>query len=90
MDWQESDTYFLLLRRILTIIIGLELIRFIQTFSIETLIEILIFLLARKVLIMEIDENYAGLLVVVSSLCLLIGMQAFVRRYAHTKLINPH
>ncbi len=75
MDWAESDTYFLLLRRILALAIGVELIRFIQTFDINTLLEILIFLMARQIILMEMNEHYEYLIDVVIGTAIFIGLR---------------
>ena len=77
----EPDSYFLLLRRILALAVGIELIRFFVTNHITVLIDILIFLLARQLLLIEMSEDYTHLLSISVAIALFISVRILVRRY---------
>ncbi|MCA9363451.1 hypothetical protein KC851_03965 [Candidatus Kaiserbacteria bacterium] len=83
MDWSQSDTFFFLIRRILALIIGIELVRFIYTYKIETLLEIIIFLLARQLILIEIEGTHEYLLPTVLSVSVLLGLHI-----AHKKFVK--
>lgn len=72
LDWSESDTFFYFLRRIFALLIGIDLVRFMLSFENDTLLEILIFLLARQVILMEIEGDYTHLLGVTIGIAILI------------------
>lgn len=50
MDWAITDTYYELINRVLAIIIGLELVRMLISHSIAAVLELLAFVIARKML----------------------------------------
>lgn len=80
MDWSESDTYFFLIRRILALAIGIELVRFIYTYEIDTLLEILIFLIARQLILMEVDHDYTHLLSAVIAISIFISLRILLKK----------
>lgn len=50
MDWSVTETYYELINRVLAIIIGLELVRMLVSHSIASVLELLAFVIARKML----------------------------------------
>lgn len=50
MDWSLTETYYELINRVLAIIIGLELVRMLVSHSIASVLELLAFVIARKML----------------------------------------
>ncbi len=50
MDWSITDTYNEAINRVLAIIIGLELVRMLVSHSIAAVLELLAFVIARKML----------------------------------------
>ncbi len=50
MDWSDTDTFYALIYRVLIIVIGLELVRMLVTHSIAAVLELLAFVIARKML----------------------------------------
>lgn len=50
MDWSLTETYYELINRVLAIIIGLELVRMLISHSIAAVLELLAFVIARKML----------------------------------------
>jgi hypothetical protein len=50
MDWRETDTFYDLIYRILLLVIGLELARTLVTHDLMAVLELLAFVIARKML----------------------------------------
>ncbi len=50
MDWSQSETFYQFIYRVLLLIIGLELARMLVTHSISAVLELLSFVIARKML----------------------------------------
>lgn len=50
MDWGKSETFYEFLYRILLVVIGIEFVRMLLTHSIEAVLELLAFVVARKML----------------------------------------
>lgn len=50
MDWSVTETYYELINRVLAVIIGLELVRMLVSHSIASVLELLAFVIARKML----------------------------------------
>lgn len=50
MDWSQTETFFELIYRVLAVIIGLELVRMLVSHSISAVLELLAFVIARKML----------------------------------------
>jgi hypothetical protein len=67
LDWSATDTYYELIHRVLAVIIGLELVRMLVSHSIAAVLELLAFVIARKMLKPELV-----------SLDILAGVVAFV------------
>lgn len=56
MDWAESDTFYELIYRVLLLVIGLELVRMLVTHSLAAVLELLAFVIARKMLKPELTS----------------------------------
>jgi hypothetical protein len=67
MDWNLTETYSELINRVLAIIIGLELVRMLVSHTISAVLELLAFVIARKVLKPELE-----------SVDVMLGVLAFV------------
>ncbi|HBE73533.1 MAG TPA: hypothetical protein DDW31_05540 [candidate division Zixibacteria bacterium] len=50
MDWSETETFYELIYRVLLLVIGLELVRMLVTHSLAAVLELLAFVIARKML----------------------------------------
>lgn len=68
MDWSITDTYYELINRVLAIIIGLELVRMLISHSIAAVLELLAFVIARKMLKPDLEalDVMAGVLAFVA------------------------
>lgn len=67
MDWRVTETFYELIHRVLAVIIGLELVRMLISHSIASVLELLAFVIARKMLKPELE-----------SLDVFLGVAAFV------------
>lgn len=56
MDWSMTDTYYELVNRVLAVTIGLELVRMLVSHSIAAVLELLAFVIARKMLKPDLDS----------------------------------
>lgn len=56
MDWSLNNTYYELIYRVLLIVIGVELVKMLITHSLEAVLELMAFVIARKVLKPELDS----------------------------------
>lgn len=50
MDWSDMETFYALINRVLLVVIGMELVRMLVTHSIAAVLEMLAFVIARKML----------------------------------------
>lgn len=68
LDWSLTETYYELINRVLAIIIGLELVRMLVSHSIAAVLELLAFVIARKMLKPELEsiDIMAGVLAFVA------------------------
>ena len=80
-DWSQMDTFMEALKIILQLAIGVELARMLFSYSLNTIIELAVFIIARKMLLIEGD--FIGVLLAVISLAILFGV-----RYYFTKEKN--
>lgn len=69
LDLSQVDTFIMLLEHVLYVAIGIELARLLLDYSLETLVELLAFVIARKVLLIE--GNFVAVLLAVVSLAIL-------------------
>ncbi len=72
MDWQEADTFYELIYRALGLVIGVELARTLLTHDLNAILELLAFVVARKMLTPEITSMDI-FLSVVAFVVLLVG-----------------
>lgn len=56
MDWKEADTFYEMIYRSLIIVIGVELTRTLLTHDLNAILELLCFVVARKMLTPEITS----------------------------------
>lgn len=74
-DWSSMDTFMELLKTILQLAIGVEIARLLFSYSVETIIELAVFVVARKLLLLEHD--FIALILGIVSLVLLFGARHF-------------
>lgn len=74
-DWSSMDTFMELLKTILQLAIGVEIARLLFSYSVETIIELAVFVVARKLLLLEND--FIALILGIVSLVLLFGARHF-------------
>lgn len=84
MDWSDAEALYALIYRVLLIVIGLELVRMLITHSIAAVLELLAFVIARKMLKPEL-----------ASLDIILGVVAFValmasRHYFTERCFDEH
>jgi hypothetical protein len=65
MDWSQSETFYEMINRTLLIVIGVELIRTLITHDLGAIVELLAFVIARKLLKPDL-ANFEIILSVVS------------------------
>jgi len=72
MDWSNIDTFYQFISFILLLLVGVELIRLIVLHSITTVLELMILIVARKMLSPDLDS--LGILLSVIALATLVGI----------------
>lgn len=70
MDWKVTTTFYDLIYRVLLMVIGLELVRMLLTHEIFAVLELLAFVIARKMLMPDLTSMDI-LLAVIAFVCLL-------------------
>jgi len=71
-DWTQTETFYELIYRVLLLVIGLELVRMLITHSLAAVLELLAFVIARKML--KPDLTAADIILsVLAFVCLLAG-----------------
>ena len=55
MNWHETATFYELIYRVLLMVIGIELVRTLLTHSLEAILELLAFVVARKTFKADVD-----------------------------------
>jgi len=78
MDWRSADTFYELIYRILLAVIGVELIRTLVTHDLAAILELLAFVVARKLLKPDL-----------TALEILLGAGAFVGLLAARRFLLP-
>jgi hypothetical protein len=78
LDWSLISTFIQFLEVILFLAIGIELARLLISYSINSVIELLVFVLARKILLFE--ESALSLVLVVFSMVLLFAGKYFLMK----------
>lgn len=74
-DWGNQETFIELLKVILFLAIGVELARLLISYSLETLVELIAFVIARKMLLIEGD--FVEVLLGTLSLALIFGARYY-------------
>lgn len=77
-DWSQLGTYVLFLEQMLFVAIGVELARLLISYSLDTLVELLAFVIARKLLLLEHD--FVGLIMGISALAILFASRHYFPR----------
>jgi hypothetical protein len=72
LDWMEPDTFFTALKRILSLIIGIEVARLLFAYNSGIILEIVAFLLVRLLITMEISERYDQLFIILSGITVMV------------------
>jgi hypothetical protein len=79
MDWRDTATFYEMIYRVLILVIGVELIRTLVTHDLAAVLELLAFVIARKLL--KPDLTALDILLSVSAFALLlIARRYFLRR----------
>jgi hypothetical protein len=94
MDWTASETFYELIYRVLLLVIGLELIRMLLTHELEAILELLAFVIARKMLkpeltSLDIGLSVLGFVALVAARCYMFNRPALLRGAAEGPAI-PH
>lgn len=55
MNWHDTETFYELIYRVLLMVIGIELVRTLLTHSLEAILELLAFVVARKTFKPDVD-----------------------------------
>lgn len=76
LDWSQLDSYRILLERVLELAIGVELARLLLSYSLDTVIELLAFVIARKMVLLE--GGFVELILGTSSLMVLFIAKAIL------------
>lgn len=76
MDWTAKETFYELIYRVLLLVIGLELVRMLVTHSLAAVLELLAFVIARKMLKPDLT-SIDIILSVVAFVTLLAGRRHF-------------
>lgn len=74
-DWSQMDVFMESLKIILQLAIGVELARMLFSYSLNTIIELAVFIIARKMLLIEGD--FVGVTLAVVSLAILFGVRYY-------------
>lgn len=75
LDWSQTATFIEFIQVLLYLAVGVELARLLASYNINTVIELMVFVLARKVLLF--DESPFALIAIVFSTVLLFGARYF-------------
>lgn len=89
MDWSTTATLYEMIYRVLILVIGVELIRTLVTHDLGAVLELLAFVIARKLLKPDLTAMDI-LLSVTAFVILLIARRFFLRLPAHGDTAVPH
>ena len=78
MDWRDTATFYELIYRVLLLVIGVELIRTLVTHNLGAVLELLAFVIARKLL--KPDLSAVDILLSVSAFAILLVTRRFFLR----------
>tara|TARA_Y100000590_G_scaffold430005_1_gene543188 strand:+ start:408 stop:863 length:456 start_codon:yes stop_codon:yes gene_type:complete len=76
LDWTQLDSYRFMLERVLELAIGVELARLLLSYSLDTVIELLAFVIARKMVLLE--DAFVELILGASALMVLFIAKAIL------------
>lgn len=79
MDWHDTATFYELIYRVLLMVIGIELVRTLLTHSLEAILELLAFVVARKTFKADVDA-FDIFLCALSFVALLAARHYFLRQ----------
>jgi|GEM_PF-725032 len=85
MDWTDKDTFYELIYRVLLLVIGLELVRMLITHSLAAVLELLAFVIARKMLKPDLT-SIDIILSVMAFVALLAGRKYLMSRTCYLSL----
>lgn len=77
MDWTKTETFYELIYRVLLLVIGLELVRMLIAHSLSAVLELIAFVIARKMLKPDIT-SFDIALSVAAFVALIVARHAFV------------
>ncbi len=86
-DWTLDSTFINFIKMILYLAVGVELARLLVSYNINTVIELLVFVIARKILLF--DESAMSLVLLVLATVLLFAGRYFFTAY-RLKNLNNH
>jgi len=75
-DWSNVDIFYQFISFILLLLVGIELIRLIVLHSITTVLELMILIVARKMLSPDLDS--LGIVLSVVALAILVGIKLYL------------
>lgn len=78
LDWSSAASFNGFLETVLVLAIGIELARLLLSYSLDTLVELMAFVIARKLLLLQHD--FVGLILGIISLAILFGARHFFYR----------
>lgn len=76
MDWSQPEAFYEMINRILLIVIGIELMRTLITHDLHVIIELLAIVIARKLLIPDLDN--LDIVLSVASFATLLAARKFL------------
>jgi hypothetical protein len=76
MDWRLTDTFYELIYRVLLLVIGIELVRTLVTHELRAILELLAFVVARKML--KPDLAFLDILLSVLAFVALLAANRFL------------
>lgn len=85
-DWSSEVTFILFMKAVLHLAVGVELARLLVSYNINTVIELLVFVIARKILLF--DESAISLVFLVLATVLLFAGRYFFTTYKLKNLNN--
>lgn len=88
MNWQETDTLYELIYRALILVIGVELARTLLTHDLNAILELLAFVVARKMLKPEITSTDI-ILSVLAFVILLLGKKYLLNAVGDSRSATP-
>jgi len=88
MDWSSTDTFYEFINRVLIAVIGIELVRMLVNHSIGAVLELLAFVIARKML--KPDLEALDIALSAGSLVALMAARHYLMEDQFFKKASPH